>query len=86
MSGKTKKKLTVKEIREIEPKTNVYELDSHCKYIINIEKSSIALNQNADLMSQAQNIMKIMKAYNLPCAIMIGADNIKFLELKGELE
>lgn len=80
-----KKKLTVTEIKAIEPKADVYELNQYCKYMVMIKKSEIALHQNADLMERAKHIMHIMKAYSLPCAVIVGAsDDIQIFELKGE--
>lgn len=84
MAGKTNKKLTVKMIEELHPKAEVYELNSFCKYIIMLKKSSIITQQNEDLMAKGRELIRIFAAHNIPCAIFIGSlDDIQIVELQG---
>lgn len=80
---KENKKLKVAQIKEIQPKADVYELNKFSRYIVMIEKSQI-IGGNQGIMSSAQEIMKVMAAHGLPCAILLGVDDgVKFFELSG---
>lgn len=78
---KKPKKLSVVEIQKLEPRSETYELNSHCKYLIMIPKSNLVGGQQA-AYENAREIMQVMKAYKLPCAILMGVDEqVKFFEL-----
>lgn len=81
MGVRSKNKITVKEIKEIEPKADIYELSKHCRYFITVKKS-LLVGGNDTAMSKAKIIMQMMSQLDIPCAIMIGVDeDVKFMEL-----
>lgn len=83
--AKPVKRLKLTEIREIAPVADVYELHPNCKYLVFLKKSAIALDQNADLMQKGKEIMRIMAAFQIPCAIFVGSlENVQIVELKAE--
>lgn len=87
MAGKTNKKLTVRMIQELHPKSEVYELNSYSKYIIMLKKSNIITQQNEDLMRKGQELLRIFVAHNIPCAIFVGSlDDVQIVELQGVKE
>lgn len=86
MAGKTTKKLTLKEIRAIEPKAELYELNQYCKYIVMIPRSTIALHQNVEIEAKAREVMRVFAALKIPCAILVGTEDVKFIELVGVKE
>lgn len=74
-------KITVKEIKEIEPKADIYELNKYSKYLVMIKKSSL-VGGNAAANQKAKIIASAIKALNIPCIILIGVDeDVKFMEL-----
>lgn len=82
---KTEKRLKLTEIRAIEPKADVYELNKYCKYIIMIKKSNIITQQNIELMQKGREIMRIFAAFEIPCAIFVGSlDDVQIVELSAE--
>lgn len=87
MSGKTKKKLTVKQIQELHPKSELYELNPYSKYIVMLKKSNIITQQNEDLMRKGQELVRIFAAHSIPCAIFVGSlDDVQIVELQGVKE
>jgi len=83
--AQTKKKITVKEVKELTPLADVYELSPYCKYIVMIKRSQIALSQNAELMQKGREIIRIFGAFNIPCAIFVGSlEDMQIIELQGE--
>lgn len=78
---KKPKKLTPMEIKKIEPRAEIYEMNSHCKYLVMIPKSNLVGGQAA-AYENAKEIMKVMAAYKLPCAVLMGIDDqVKFFSL-----
>jgi hypothetical protein len=77
------KKITVKEIKEIDPKADVYELSPYSRYMIMVKKSSLLDSSGKDTsMEKAKVIMNLMTQLQIPCAVLIGvSDDVKFLEL-----
>lgn len=85
--GQTKKKLVVKEVKELSPLADVYELSPYCKYIVMLKRSQIALNQNAELMQKGREIIKIFGAFSIPCAIFVGSlEDMQIVELQAVKE
>lgn len=79
------KRLKLTEIREIAPVADIYELHQNCRYLVFLKKSAIALDQNADLMQKGKEIMRIMAAFQIPCAIFVGSlADVQIVELKAE--
>ena len=79
------KKLTVMELKELEPKLEVYELNKYSKYIVMIEKSSLLTPEQANYVAntKAREIMKVLAAHQIPCAILIGVgSDVRFIELE----
>lgn len=75
------KKITVKEIKEIEPKAEVYELNKQCKYIVMIKKSPLA---GGDMVAKqkASVIMNCLSQMEIPAMVLIGVDDdVQFMEI-----
>lgn len=83
--SKTEKRLKLTEIKAIEPKAELYELNKYSKYIIIVPKSNLLLNQNIEKYDAGKQIMRIMAAFQIPCAIFVGStDDIRIIELQAE--
>ena len=79
--NKKPKKITVKEIKEIEPKAEVYELSPYSKYLVTVRKSELDIGGKI-ATQKAQLIMKVMSQAEVPCVVLIGVnDDVKFMEL-----
>lgn len=75
------KKITVKEIKEIEPKSEIYELNKFSKYIVMVKKSTLAGGDNV-AAQKAKVIMECLKQMNIPSIVLIGVDDdVKFMEI-----
>lgn len=85
--AKKAKKLTVMEIKNIEPKANVYELNPYSRYIVMIPKSHLLPPPQANqiALDNGREIMKVMAAQRIPCAVLIGInEDVKFIELQDK--
>lgn len=81
---KRKKTITVKEIKELAPLADVYELNEFCKYLVRIPKSEL-VGGNELAHRKAKVVANALQALNIPCIVIIGvAEDVTFLELKGE--
>lgn len=80
---KEKKKLTVKELKEISPLTEVFELFPHRKYMIIIKKPSIIGMDQNHAMGIAREIARVCIAHKIPVQIIANVDisDVKFLEV-----
>jgi hypothetical protein len=79
---KEKKKLTVKEIKELEPKAEVYELSPFRKYIIVVKKPSIVGIDPARSYQTAKELARILVAMGISCQLLVNVDDdVKFLEI-----
>lgn len=81
--AKEKKQLTVKELKEINPLADVYELSPYRKYIVAIRKPSIIGMDQSQSMMQAREIARIMIAMKIPVQIIANIDfnDVKFFEV-----
>jgi hypothetical protein len=78
---KKQTKLTVKEIQEIAPLADVFELNPHGKYLVRIKKSNLIVDPNM-YKQKAGIIAKLFDTVGIPCLILIGSDDVEFYELK----
>jgi ABC-type enterochelin transport system ATPase subunit len=80
---KEKKRLTVKELKEITPLVDVYELSPYRKYIVAIKKPSIIGMDQGQSMMIAREVAKIMMAMKIPVQIIANIDfnDVKFFEV-----
>ena len=80
---KEKKHLTVKEIKELSPLADVYELFSHRKYMVVIRKPSIIGMDQTHALSVAKEIARICIAHKIPVQLLVNVDvgEVKFLEV-----
>lgn len=89
--GKDAKKrntITVKEIKELAPLSEVYELNTYAKYLVTVAKPMLAHGDKTPYElahARATAVAEALKAQGIPCIVLIGVtDDVKFLELKGE--
>lgn len=78
---KRQTKLTVKELQEITPLLDVFELNPHGKYLVRIKKSALVVDPNM-YKQKAGIIAKLFDSVGIPCLILIGGDDVEFFELK----
>lgn len=80
------KKLTVKELKELAPLSEVYELSPYCKYLVFIPVSSLV--GGAELAkSKAIQAAKAFQYHNIPGAVLFGKiEDMQIMELKVEKE
>lgn len=79
--SKKTNKLTVREIKEIEPKSEVYEINKYAKVIVLLKKSLIP-EANILLPEKAKRIMQVFARAGVEPIILIGVDDdVKFYEL-----
>jgi hypothetical protein len=80
---KEKKKLAVKEIKEISPLADVYELSSYRKYIIVIRKPSIIGMDQSHALMVAKEVARICILHKIPIQLLVNVDfdEVKFLEI-----
>lgn len=80
---KEKKRLSVKELKEITPLLDVYELSPYRKYIVAIKKPSIIGMDQGQSMMIAREVAKIMMATKIPVQIICNIDfnDVKFFEV-----
>lgn len=77
---KKTKPITVKEIKVIEPKADIYELNKYCKYLCMIKKSNLA-GGNKEAEAKASIVLQTMTQAGISCIILIGVDDdVKFME------
>jgi hypothetical protein len=75
------KKLTVREIREIEPKSELFEIQPYHKIIVMLKKSIIP-EANQLLPEKAKVIMQAFAKRGIEPVILIGVDDdVKFYEI-----
>jgi len=80
-SIKVKNKITVRTLKAIEPKAEVYELSPYSRYLVTLKKSPLSMG-NENLSQKAQAIMNILTNLQIPAAILIGVDDdVKIMEL-----
>lgn len=80
---KERKRLTVKELKEVTPLLDVQELSPYRKYVVAIRKPSIiGIDQNQS-MRIAREVANIMSAMNIPVYILANIDfnDVKFFEV-----
>lgn len=76
-----KKKVTVSEIKELSPKSEIYELNPHSKYLITVRKSELDIGGKM-AEQKARVIMQTMSHAEIPCVVIIGiSDDVKFFEI-----
>lgn len=81
MPDKKPKKITVSEIKEIEPKADVYELSPYSKYLVMISKSELDIGGKI-AQQKAAVIMQVMSQAEIPCVVLIGvSDDVKIMEI-----
>lgn len=79
---KEKKLLTVKELKEVEPKLDVYEFSPYKKYVVVIKKSPLIGIPQSRALQTAKEVARVMQAAHIPCQMIVGIDDeVKFLEL-----
>lgn len=80
---KEKKRLSVKELKEITPLLDVYELSPYRKYIVAIKKPSIIGMDQGQSIRIAKEVANIMQAMHIPVYIMANIDfnDVKFFEV-----
>ena len=76
------KKLTVKEIKELEPKADVYELNQYTKYLVTVRKSELDIGGKI-AHQQAEIVLKTLQQAGVNAVILIGMnDDVKFMEIE----
>lgn len=76
------KKLLVREIKELEPLADVYELSKYKSYIVIVKKSSIIGIDPNRAMRTAKEVARVLIATGIPCQLLVNVDNeVKFLEI-----
>lgn len=80
---KEKKKLTLKELKEISPLTEAFELFPHRKYMIVIKKPSIIGMDQSSSIAIAKEIARVCVAHKIPVQIIANIDlsDVKFFEV-----
>ncbi len=78
---KKQTKLSVKDIQQITPLADVFELNPHGKYLVRIKKSAL-VGGIGHYREKASVISKMFDAVGIPVLILIGADDVEFYELK----
>lgn len=80
---KEKKHLQVKELKEISPLADIYELKSWQKYMIVIKKPSIIGMDQSQAIGIAKEIARICIAHKIPVQILANVDfnDVKFFEV-----
>lgn len=74
--------LTVKDITELQPLAEVYELNQFRKYIIVVKKSSIIGLDPTRTRQTAEHIARVLIGANIKCHMIVGIeDDVKFLEI-----
>lgn len=79
--NKRQAKLTVKELQEITPLADVFELNPHGKYLVRIRKSALVVDPSM-YRQKATIIAKLFDSVGIPCLILIGSEDVEFFELK----
>ena len=81
MPNKKQSKITVKEIREIEPSADIYELSPYSRYLVTVRKSEFDIG-GVVAQQKARVIMQTLSQAQIPCVVLIGMnDDVKFMEL-----
>jgi hypothetical protein len=76
------KKLTVMEIKAMEPKAEIYELSPYCKYIVLVKRSQIE-GAGRFAIETARHITQRFHELKIPCIVLANIDNeVEFLEIK----
>lgn len=79
---KERPKLNVKQLKEIEPKLDVYEFSPYKKYVVVIKKSPLVGIDSNRAMLTAKEVARVMIAANIPCQMVVGVDDeVQFFEL-----
>lgn len=83
------KTLTVKEVKELAPLSEVYELSKFSKYLVTVAKPILGHGDKTPYElahARATAVAEALKAQGIPCVVLIGVtDDVKFLELKTEI-
>lgn len=81
--AKEKKKLTLKELKEVTPLVDAYELSPYRRYIIVIKKPSIIGMDQTQSITIAKELARICIAAKIPVQIIANVDfnDVKFLEV-----
>jgi hypothetical protein len=80
---KEEKKLTVKEIKELQPLAEVYELSKYRKYIVLVQKSPLIAMDSVTTETKARELGRVLQSAGVPCYMLIGIDSkdVRFLEI-----
>lgn len=78
------KTITVKEIKEIEPLGEVYQLSPYYSYIITIEKSNLVGGAER-AQAKAQQMLKMLNVANIPAFVMLADKDIKFFGFEQKI-
>jgi hypothetical protein len=79
------KATTVRDIKAIEPKAEVYEINKHSKYLVMIKKS-LLVGGNELAHAKAKEVFKAFAAHGIAPIMIVGVDDdVKFYEL-GEIK
>lgn len=79
---KKPKKITVEEVKAIEPRADCYEFNIHSRYIVVIKKSLLAGGDQLT-KQRAQVVYEAFQTAKIPALILIGADEyLSIFEIK----
>lgn len=81
---KMQKSLTVKELKELAPLSEVYEMNKYAKYLVFVEKGDLAGSYELAYQKAAQ-VVAAMKKLGMTCIVIIGkSDDVKIMEMEVE--